>query len=782
MTTPSLWDRLRRARVVQVFLVYMGASWVILQITETVTGLLTLPEWVGPVAVLLLLIGLVVVLATAWVQSLPQTTAAEEAGEVPTDWQVAPADVVASLRAGKLPHLTWGRAIMGGVVALSLLFGAAGVYVIVTRGGSFIGPQEAGAELAASGIAVLPFHVTGPDLEVYEEGMVDLVSANLDGLSEYRAIDARTVLARWKREIGETADAELEAALRVAGGTGARYAVVGSGVGVGGQVRFTAEIYDLADGSKVGDGGQVQGSPDQVLELVDALTVEIMRSLLDATEQASAAQSFRLASLLTESVPALRHYLEGDAAFRRARFGEAREALERAIEEDSTFALAHWRLGETIGWTEGIQAPEGRAAKEKAAQYGDRLPAKEATLLSISAAIASGAPFDEMRSLRSYVSRYPDDPDAWYLLGEAALHTRVPTGITDTQLEEALYQAVDLDPTFGPYYVHALEWASARGQAEKFHTLMEDHQAANADPARRAGFQLRWDLLQGDSEERAAAVVALDGMENREIQRIDQGVLGMMDENLDRVRPLFEARFDGTSRAVSNVYVQQGRFTELRDRLSAEATLSARARLAGLILYQYGQGDASLEDVRSAYESIREGDAGTDFELYFERALLASLLGDQPAVETSRNQALAALEAGLRAAPPGMLDVDAMMSDAVLGFEGMVLSSSGDFEGAFQLWNGGFRSQIHFAFMGPLGEAAWTTDRFRDAIRSFEGVSRDASERSRAKFRLGQAYEAVGERDNALAAYRTFLSRMENADPGLTWVQDAREAVERLGG
>ena len=76
----------------------------ILQITETVTGLLTLPEWVGPVAVLLLLIGLVVVLATAWVQSLPQTTAAEEAGEVPTDWQVAPADVVARLRAGKLPH------------------------------------------------------------------------------------------------------------------------------------------------------------------------------------------------------------------------------------------------------------------------------------------------------------------------------------------------------------------------------------------------------------------------------------------------------------------------------------------------------------------------------------------------------------------------------------------------------------------------------------------------------------------------------------------------------
>ena len=99
---PPLWERLRSARVVQVLLVYLGASWAILQITETLQGLLTLPEWVGPVAVVLLLVGLVVVAATAWVQSLPQTTAAEEAGEVPTDWEVDAADVVASLKKGRL--------------------------------------------------------------------------------------------------------------------------------------------------------------------------------------------------------------------------------------------------------------------------------------------------------------------------------------------------------------------------------------------------------------------------------------------------------------------------------------------------------------------------------------------------------------------------------------------------------------------------------------------------------------------------------------------------------
>ena len=150
MSPPSLLQRLKQARVVQVLLVYLGATWVVLQIVSTLVDLLSLPGWVGPVAVVLMGIGLVVVTATAWVQSLPSTTAKEEAGELPTDWQVAPAQALASLKAGRLPHLTWGRAILGGFMALSLLFGGAGIYVVATGGRSFLGPEAAGASAAGS--------------------------------------------------------------------------------------------------------------------------------------------------------------------------------------------------------------------------------------------------------------------------------------------------------------------------------------------------------------------------------------------------------------------------------------------------------------------------------------------------------------------------------------------------------------------------------------------------------------------------------------------------------
>ena len=61
-------------------------------------------------------------------------------------------------------------------------------------------PEEAIAADAAPGIAVLPFTVNDPDLATWREGMVDLMTVNLDGVPGLRPIASRTVLARWRRE------------------------------------------------------------------------------------------------------------------------------------------------------------------------------------------------------------------------------------------------------------------------------------------------------------------------------------------------------------------------------------------------------------------------------------------------------------------------------------------------------------------------------------------------------------------------------------------------------
>jgi cytochrome c-type biogenesis protein CcmH/NrfG len=47
---------------------------------------------------------------------------------------------------------------------------------------------------------------------------------------------------------------------------------------------------------------------------------------------------------------------------------------------------------------------------------------------------------------------------------------------------------------------------------------------------------------------------------------------------------------------------------------------------------------------------------------------------------------------------------------------------------------------------------------------------------------LGQAYEAAGRTQEAIAQYTTFLGIWKNADPGLKQVEDARASLRRLKG
>ena len=144
---------------------YVGGSWVILQVVELLEEAFRLPAWVLPVSVILLGVGLAVVLATAWVQSHPQMEAREAADDVPDDWELALSGVKDSLPRGEIPHPNWARAIVGGIFVFSLLFGAAGLYVVIQDGGESFQPSQAFAGEAGPSPVVLPFRVSGVHLE-----------------------------------------------------------------------------------------------------------------------------------------------------------------------------------------------------------------------------------------------------------------------------------------------------------------------------------------------------------------------------------------------------------------------------------------------------------------------------------------------------------------------------------------------------------------------------------------------------------------------------------------
>lgn len=102
--------RIPTARVASILAIYLVGAAALLLGTYALRAALDLPSWVFPVAVVLLAIGLLVILATTWVQSQPLTAEREAADEVPGRWEVAVGELGRSLIRGEVPHLTWARA------------------------------------------------------------------------------------------------------------------------------------------------------------------------------------------------------------------------------------------------------------------------------------------------------------------------------------------------------------------------------------------------------------------------------------------------------------------------------------------------------------------------------------------------------------------------------------------------------------------------------------------------------------------------------------------------
>jgi class 3 adenylate cyclase/tetratricopeptide (TPR) repeat protein len=400
--------------------------------------------------------------------------------------------------------------------AVLALIAAALIGGILTRDRGGMVPSEAIAENAAPGVVVLPFSVNDPELERWREGMVDLLSTNLDGAGGLRAIDSRTVLARWRELVPADEVVDLSTALEVARRSGGKYGLVGSAVSSGASIRLAAELYDLESGEALGRP-QVEGSPDSIFGLVDRLSIQVLALILE--KQGGNAPTVDLASVTTSSLPALKSFLEGEGLARRGDFTRAIPAYEDAIEADSTFALAHYRLGDTYGWSEGLGAAEVRGEYAAAKRFSTRLPARDADLLDVSLAYASTHE-DATRLARQASQRYPDDPGAWYLLGEVYFHLPYQSLISMDEKREPFARAIRLDPTYLPARIHLVDIAFMTADEAAADSLMRLFDPATVGSSYGLAYSTTYALAFGDSTARSRAIDRLDSLPFEAFERI----------------------------------------------------------------------------------------------------------------------------------------------------------------------------------------------------------------------------------------------------------------------
>ena len=313
----------------------------------------------------------------------------------------------------------------------------------------------------ALNVAVAPFAVLDPQLALWKEGIVDVLSRNLDGAGPIRTLSPSVTIKGWEGH------AERAAAVAFGQRVGAQLVIYGQ-LQSSGRELVSAKLW-IVDAER--DGQPVEISVSDSSARMDRVTDSLSFRSLAAIGRMRTIGAAQLASLGSNSLPAIRAFLHGAQFFRRAQWDSAAVALREATTVDSTFGIAYAMLGEAYGWTGGgdngrqWQAFESAGAQIRAglsphdsltlaavhhyALWNKRGPTSSA---EIRAAFAAAGAVTE---------RYPDDASAWYLSGDMRFHH--DKELTERQALSYFDRAIRADSDFAPAYIHAIELAYRHG-------------------------------------------------------------------------------------------------------------------------------------------------------------------------------------------------------------------------------------------------------------------------------------------------------------------------------
>jgi serine/threonine protein kinase/tetratricopeptide (TPR) repeat protein len=261
---------------------------------------------------------------------------------------------------------------------------------------------------ASNRVAVLPFTYRGSEQHRYlAEGMVAMLSETLDGAGELSTVDPTEVL----EIVGEPAGYSRENAPDLADSLNAGRYVVGEIVQAGTRLRVNARLYRRDAAAEPEMQATVEGSPDSTFVLVADLTAAMLVSNALGPEH----RFTRLAAVTTDSLGALKAYLEGDRLLRSGGSpGAAQAAFLRAIAIDSAFALAWMGLSTSVDYQ--VLSMAAIDAAEMAVIHSQDLDARDRAYLEGQLFHLRGEIEEAERRLHSILERYPRDFHAWQAL------------------------------------------------------------------------------------------------------------------------------------------------------------------------------------------------------------------------------------------------------------------------------------------------------------------------------------------------------------------------------
>ena len=643
-------------------------------------------------------------------------------------------------------------------------------------------------------IAILPFVYRGsPELSYLGDGLMELLSVKLEGATGLRPVDPRALLTFASRE-GSVADPQRGA--RVAQRFGAGNFVLGSITEAGGRLGVSATVYD-SGGRRRNSIEAIAGSKEEIFDLADRLA-----RLILAEMQGRPLDLVRVAGQTTSSLSAFKAYLEGERECWAGRQNRAIEAYHRAIEIDTAFALAYYRLAALT---------QAREKVDRALRHSDRLGEHHRGLVLALAAWLRGDHRAAEQQYRVILATHPDDTEAWFMLGQFTISKAHLLGQAWVDAREAFERVLALDPGNLPSIFWLAGIAAREGRLADLDSLTDRLLRLDPQPDMAGIAHAQRAIALGDMAGEARFVADLRTRPDPMAQ-VGVGLVTWTTGNLSAGRRLWRlitepARSVGMRlRArvtLAKIELTNGRWRAAQAELEAAETMDAGAALEHRAYYALTRFLSVPDSVLIALrDSLRRWDPSAAVEegdgLYedhrglhrYLRLYLLGLLSARLRNEPAARRYVAELERVDRSSPDGRFAADKAQAirSELAWISGRQQEALTLLEGA-QFWinssglEGGGDSPFttHFHERFARAELLHELGRDDEALRWYRSLSYDLLYNAPSHYRLAQIYRARGDQRASARHYTKFVEIWRDCDPVLRpKLQEAELELARL--
>ena len=603
-------------------------------------------------------------------------------------------------------------------------------------------------------------------------------SRYMNVVSSQRLYDILKLLGREGTKI-----IDKNVASEVANKAKAKWMLLGSILQIEPQMILTSQLVDVADGKVIASQRIIGESQENIFSMVDKLTVELKEDL-SLPAQAQREKDPKVADVTTHSPDAYRFYLEGQDYHSKLYWAEAEKSFSKALDFDTTFAMAYVRLAMLKS------GEERNKLIAEAVKYSDRVSQKEKHYIKALSENKKGNFRQALKEMERIIERDPKDKEAFYWIGNYYYNRQ--------NFKKAIYyfnQAVELDPLYKVAY-NKLAYAYDKvGDFERSIWAINEYISIAPDEA--------------NPYDTKADLYAFNG-------KLDQAIESY--RKAEQIKPEFSLDRLGHMYLFKNDYVKaESCYKELCSSSDKDTRSEGRSYLALIPIYQgkfegalkvldhgiaadrmeqaQGVNNASkhflkaniyeekkvlnlaVEEVEKALEILHR--VNPDYKVY-GRDYYVQLLAEKGDFEKAEEVALALRK--------DIEDSDTTLMWAYRYAAGCIEQKKGDLEGSLYNFERLAQDIPNFFAHYLLARAYLESGRLGEAVAEFERtLSRYDADRAlnptwavKANYLLGLAYEKSGWNKKAIEKYEEFLDIWKDADPGIEEVEDAKKRIENL--